>query len=128
MSQNVGFKRALPEFLFVIVDLYTSDLLSAANFLDSHLWNISIFEYVKFTLNLHAIVQGKSILKLYVHLKPNARDSKAGGLLTPVGYTKGYHCTKGGVGVLDFSGWSLLQAPVEHQKRVYDSVFPSGRG
>jgi len=31
--------------------------------------------------------------------------SKAGGLLTPVGYTKG------GVGVSDFSGWSPLGAP-----------------
>jgi len=27
MSQNVSFKRALTEFSFVIVDLYTSDLL-----------------------------------------------------------------------------------------------------
>jgi len=33
MSQNVSFKQALTEFSFVIVDLYTSDLLSAANFL-----------------------------------------------------------------------------------------------
>jgi len=41
MSQNVSFKRALTEFSFVIVDLYTSDLLSAANF-----WRFIIVKYI----------------------------------------------------------------------------------
>ena len=31
----------------------------------------------KITLSLRAIVRGKSILKLYVRLKPNARDSSS---------------------------------------------------
>jgi len=44
--------------------------------------------------------------------------SKAGGLLTPVGYTKG------GVGVSDFSGWSPLPPPASATQLA--SYMPSG--